>query len=84
MRKGIVRLVFTILGAAIGYYYLPPLWPAIGVQYNSVLMIIADLFIGGVIFWLISLISIGWILKLVQQTEDYLTQKSPLYLLAWF
>lgn len=80
MRKGIVRLVFTILGAAIGYYYLPPLWPAIGVQYNSVLMVIADLFIGGVIFWLISLISIGWILKLVQQTEDYLTQKSPLYL----
>ncbi|WP_295731429.1 PIN/TRAM domain-containing protein [uncultured Limosilactobacillus sp.] len=80
MRKGIVRLIFTILGAAIGYYYLPPLWPAIGVEYNSVLMIIADLFIGGIVFWLISLISIGWVLRLVQRTEDYLTKKSPLYL----
>lgn len=80
MRKGIVRLIFTIFGAAIGYYYLPPLWPAIGVQYNSVLMIIADIFIGGVIFWLISLISIGWVMRLVQRTEDYLTKKSPLYL----
>lgn len=80
MRKGIVRLIFTIFGAAIGYYYLPPLWPAIGVRYNSILMVIVDLFIGGIIFWLLSLISIGWVLKLIQKVEDYLTQKSPLYL----
>lgn len=80
MRKGFVRLVFTIVGAAIGYYYLPPLWPAIGVRYNSVLMIIADLLIGGIVFWLLSLISIGWVLKLTQQVEDYLRKKSPLYL----
>lgn len=80
MRKGIVRLIFTIFGAAMGYYYLPPLWPAIGVRYNSILMVIVDLFIGGIIFWLLSLISIGWVLKLIQKVEDYLTQKSPLYL----
>ena len=80
MRKGIVRLIFTIFGAAIGYYYLPPLWPAVGVKYNSVLMVIVDLFIGGIIFWLLSLISIGWVMKLIQRIEDYLTQKSPMYL----
>lgn len=80
MRKGIIRLIFTVLGATIGYYYLPPVWPAIGVKYNSVLMIIVDLFIGGILFWLLSLISIGWVLKLIQRIEDYLTQKSPLYL----
>lgn len=81
MRKGFVRLIFTIFGAALGYYYLPPLWPTLGVKYDSVLMVIADIIIGGIIFWLLSLISIGWVLKLVQRIEDYLTQKSPLYLL---
>ena len=80
MRKGSVRLIFTLFGAAIGYYYLPPLWPAVGVKYNSVLMVIVDLFIGGIIFWLLSLISIGWVMKLIQRIEDYLTQKSPMYL----
>lgn len=80
MRKGFVRLIFTLFGAAIGYYYLPPVWPAIGVKYNSVLMVIVDLFIGGILFWLLSLISIGWVLKLIQRVEDYLTQKSPMYL----
>ena len=80
MRKGIVRLIFTVFGAAMGYYYLPPVWPAIGVKYNSVLMLIVDILIGGIIFWLLSLISIGWVLKLIQRVEDYLTKKSPIYL----
>ena len=80
MRKGIVRLIFTVFGAAMGYYYLPPVWPAIGVKYNSVLMVIVDILIGGIIFWLLSLISIGWVLKLIQRVEDYLTKKSPIYL----
>ncbi|WP_251547545.1 PIN/TRAM domain-containing protein [Limosilactobacillus caecicola] len=80
MRKGIVRLLFTIFGAAIGYYYLPPLWPTIGVQYNSILMVIVDIFIGGVIFWLLSLATLRWVMQVVQRVEDYLTQKSPLYL----
>lgn len=80
MRKGIVRLIFTVFGAAMGYYYLPPAWPAIGVKYNSVLMVIVDILIGGIIFWLLSLISIGWVLKLIQRVEDYLTKKSPIYL----
>lgn len=80
MRKGIVRLIFTVFGAAMGYYYLPPVWPAIGVKYNSILMVIVDILIGGIIFWLLSLISIGWVLKLIQRVEDYLTKKSPIYL----
>lgn len=81
MRKGFVRVIFTIFGAAMGYYYLPPLWyPLLGLHYNSILMVIADIVIGGIVFWLISLLSVGWVMKLIQRIEDYLTQKSPLYL----
>ena len=36
MRKRIIRLLFVIVGAAVGFYYLPPIWIAmrnqLGVQ----------------------------------------------------
>lgn len=81
MRKGFIRILFVLFGAAIGYYYLGPLWPAIGVNISVPLMVAADVIIGGVIFWLLSLTLTNWILTGTQRVEKYLTQKSPIYLL---
>ena len=44
-------------------------------------MIVVDVFIGAVIFWLLSLTLTNWILASTQRVEKYLTQKSPIYLL---
>ncbi|HIX35565.1 MAG TPA: PIN/TRAM domain-containing protein [Candidatus Limosilactobacillus merdigallinarum] len=81
MRKGFIRILFALFGAAIGYYYFGPLWPAIGVNISGPLMIVVDVFIGAVIFWLLSLTLTNWILASTQRVEKYLTQKSPIYLL---
>lgn len=81
MRKGFIRILFVLFGAAIGYYYLGPLWPAIGVNIAPALMVAADVVIGAVIFWLLSLTLTNWILASTQRVEKYLTQKSPIYLL---
>lgn len=81
MRKGFIRILFALFGAAIGYYYFGPLWPAIGVNISGPLMIVVDVFIGAVIFWLLSLTLTNWILAGTQRVEKYLTQKSPIYLL---
>lgn len=81
MRKEFIRILFALFGAAIGYYYFGPLWPAIGVNISGPLMIVVDVFIGAVIFWLLSLTLTNWILAGTQRVEKYLTQKSPIYLL---
>lgn len=81
MRKEFIRILFALFGAAIGYYYFGPLWPAIGVNISGPLMIVVDVFIGAVIFWLLSLTLTNWILVGTQRVEKYLTQKSPIYLL---
>lgn len=81
MRKGFIRILFALFGAAIGYYYFGPLWPAIGVNISGPLMIVVDVFIGAVIFWLLSLTLTNWILAGTQRVGKYLTQKSPIYLL---
>lgn len=81
MRKGFIRILFALFGAAIGYYYFGLLWPAIGVNISGPLMIVVDVFIGAVIFWLLSLTLTNWILASTQRVEKYFTQKSPIYLL---
>lgn len=80
MRKGFVRVLFGLFGAAIGYYYLPPIWPAMGVHLTHPMALVADVIIGGIAFWLVSLVLTDWILRQVNKIEKYLTKKSPIYL----
>lgn len=35
MRKRIIRLIYVIVGAAIGFYYLPLFWDLINFHLNS-------------------------------------------------
>ncbi len=82
-QKRIVTLLFVLVGMAIGYYYLPPLWPALGIKTNfAIILVIADIVIGGLIFWLLALAFSGWVLKLAHRIESNLAKKSPLYLIV--
>lgn len=85
MRKRIIRLLFVIVGAAVGFYYLPPIWIAmrnqLGVQLARPIESAIDSLIGALVFWLISLLLTDWTIKMLKQTENALTKKSLTYLL---
>lgn len=82
MRKRIIRLLFVIVGAAVGFYYLPPIWIAMRNQLGVQLIESAiDFLIGALVFWLISLLLTDWTIKMLKQAENALTKKSLTYLL---
>lgn len=85
MRKRIIRLLFVIVGAAVGFYYLPPIWIAmrnqLGVQLARPIESAIDSLIGALVFWLISLLLTDWTIKMLKQAENALTKKSLTYLL---
>lgn len=85
MRKRIIRLLFVIVGAAVGFYYLPPIWIAmrnqLGVQLARPIESVIDFLIGALVFWLISLLLTDWTIKMLKQAENALTKKSLTYLL---
>ena len=85
MRKRIIRLLFVIVGAAVGFYYLPPIWIAMrnqfGVQLARPIESVIDFLMGALIFWLISLLLTDWTIKMLKQAENALTKKSLTYLL---
>ncbi|MFR0610221.1 PIN/TRAM domain-containing protein [Limosilactobacillus mucosae] len=85
MRKRIIRLLFVIVGAAVGFYYLPPIWIAMrnqfGVQLARPIESVIDFLIGALVFWLISLLLTDWTIKMLKQAENALTKKSLTYLL---
>ena len=81
-RKNFVRALFILVGMAIGYYYLPPLWVTLGIKLHSPLvMIIVNVAIGAIIFGLLSLSLTDWVLRVGKRIEHNLAQKSPLYLI---
>lgn len=85
MRKRIIRPLFVIVGAAVGFYYLPPIWIAmrnqLGVQLARPIESAIDFLIGALVFWLISLLLTDWTIKMLKQAENALTKKSLTYLL---
>ncbi|TFZ18098.1 PIN/TRAM domain-containing protein [Limosilactobacillus fermentum] len=81
MKKRIIRLAFTIVGAAIGFYYLPLLWAAIGFKLATSLLAIVDMVIGAVLFFLLSLSLADWVANLMKRTEQTLAKQNPIYLI---
>lgn len=81
MRKHIIRGLFVVLGAALGFYYLPLLWEAIGFTLTGISLLFVDLLIGALIFWLLSYLLATSVERLVNRTESYLSKQSPIYLL---
>ncbi|WP_215509296.1 PIN/TRAM domain-containing protein [Limosilactobacillus fermentum] len=81
MKKRIIRLAFTIVGAAIGFYYLPLLWAAIGFKLATSLLAIVDMVIGAVLFFLLSLSLADWVANLMKRPEQALAKQNPIYLI---
>ena len=80
MRKRIIRLIYVIVGAAIGFYYLPLFWDLINFHLNSALFVFMDIVIGALIFLILSLPLAKPTEQLVARIEKSLTSLSPVYL----
>lgn len=80
MRKHIVRAIFVVVGAALGFYYLPLLWLAFGINFSEVLLLFIDVIVGALIFWILSYALQNSVLRLIARIEAYLQKQSPIYL----
>ena len=80
MLKRIIRLIYILLGAAVGFYYLPLLWDILNWRINIAVLVFMDVAIGAIIFWLLSLALVKPTVKVIHQVEHDLTSKSPIYI----
>jgi uncharacterized protein YacL len=75
-----ITLIYILVGAAVGFYYLPLLWGILNIALNPALLVFIDIIIGALIFWLLSLPLVSGTEKLIQRIEKELTKRSPVYL----
>lgn len=80
MLKRIIRLIYILLGATVGFYYMPLLWDVFNWQLDRSLLFFMDVAIGAIIFWLLSLALMKPTLNVIHQVEHDLTSKSPIYI----
>lgn len=81
-RKRIVQIVFTLAGAAIGASYFKLLWLILQVRYGTLFNnTITNALVGAIIFYIISLLTGNYVLKLIDRVEGQLTKQSPLSLI---
>ena len=80
MLKRIIRLIYVLLGAAVGFYYLPLLWDILNWRINIAVLVFMDVAIGAIIFWLLSLALVKPTVKVIHQVEHDLTSKCPIYI----
>lgn len=80
MRRRMITLIYILVGAAVGFYYLPLLWGILNIALNPALLVLIDIIIGALIFWLLSLPLVSGTEKLIQRIEKELTKRSPVYL----
>lgn len=80
MLKRIIRVIYVIVGAAVGFYYLPAFWDLFKFNIYNPLLVFLDILIGALIFWLLSLALVKPTMKAIHHIEHDLTSKSPLYI----
>lgn len=81
-RKGVVRLIFTIAGAAIGASYFPIFWMVLQLSYGTLFNnMFTNAILGAIIFYIISLLLDKQVLKVVDQLETSLAKQNPISLL---
>ena len=80
MRRRMITLIYILVGAAVGFYYLPLLWGILNIALKPALLVFIDIIIGALIFWLLSLPLASGTEKLIQRIEKELTKRSPVYL----
>lgn len=80
MRRRIIYLIYILVGAAVGFYYLPLLWDVLKISMFPALLVFVDIVIGAIIFGLISLPLVSVTEKMIQDVEEKLTKRNPVYL----
>lgn len=80
MLKRIIRLIYVIVGATIGFYYLPLFWDLINLHLGNALLVFIDIILGALVFFIISLPLAKPTAQLVVRIEKSLTKLSPVYL----
>lgn len=78
--RRIIQLIYIVVGATIGFYYLPVLWDVLNIHLLPSLLVFLDIILGAFIFWLLSLLLTTPTLKALHRIEEELTTKNPIYL----
>ncbi|GAF40153.1 pili retraction protein PilT [Agrilactobacillus composti DSM 18527 = JCM 14202] len=85
MKKIVVRVLFALVGAAIGVNLFPIVWAVMPVAPAIFTMpVISEVIhaaIGAIIFYIISIFAGDWFVKLINRAENYLNKQTPTYLL---
>ncbi|WP_251869598.1 PIN/TRAM domain-containing protein [Enterococcus italicus] len=82
MKKRVVNIFMAIAGVSLGLSILPLAWRAIGVAQNQWLNNnITNSIIGGLIFYLFSLLVADYVLRIIRRTEEKLSEFSLPYIL---
>ena len=68
MRRRIIYIIYILVGAAIGFYYLPLLWDVLKISMFPALLVFVDIVIGAIIFGLISLPLVSVTEKIIRST----------------
>ncbi len=81
MRKRVVQGIFTLAGAALGASYFPLLWLLFQIRYGTLINnSITNAILGAIIFYIISLLVGGYVLKIIDRIESNLSKQSPVSL----
>lgn len=82
MAKRVIRFIFIIIGAAIGYYVLPYAYQAVPFQVPNLLNnAVAHFIIFGIIFYFLAVLVEDYILELVYRGEEFLKSLNLSYLI---
>ncbi len=82
MKKRVVNIFMALAGVSLGLSILPLAWRAIGVAQNQWLNNnIINSIIGGLIFYLFSLLVADYVLRIIRRTEEKLSEFSLPYIL---
>lgn len=77
-----IRLIFIVIGALLGVIYLPVIWHMMWMHPSELLNnAIVNFILGGLIFYLLSLVFSRKILDTLTKIENYLFSKNPFYIL---
>ncbi|MCH3922104.1 PIN/TRAM domain-containing protein [Limosilactobacillus sp.] len=80
--RRILTLIYVVVGATIGFYYMPLIWDVLNWHIAESLLAIIDIILGALVFWLLAIPLVTPTLKAIHRVETTLTSKNPLYLLS--
>ncbi|MDH6364835.1 uncharacterized protein YacL [Enterococcus sp. PF1-24] len=82
MQKRVISMVMIIIGASLGFSYLPYLWELLKVADNTLLNnYLSNSVIGAIIFFLLSLVLAKYIVTIIKKVEKQMSEMSLTYLL---